>query len=292
MLKNTHDPNKSTDNKEETSPLLKEGKTLTFSMQSVQAVLAEIQPDVVVFALDYDGCADILTPYSPNFTKRKSEQKHISSESTFFHEHLKALAKNKITELYIGSARQDIRTDNLGEDTNLNGSCIANLFNLAGKYQWTFNELLLADITYADEKIAKINHGQGMRQRKHIPIESLPILHDDPSVNVKINTLVAQLYDINVRHAGKDVSYYFYDDDIGLSSEEHPSIFKAFKEYLSNNPDILPKNVKLYLMHYDHGMRIFQRQNGEEPAPELLYWSSLEHNTKRLDTSRITFKAE
>jgi hypothetical protein len=96
-------------------------------------------------------------------------------------------------------------------------------------------------------------------------------LHQDASLNKKLNILNAQLKDAAALHPEGDILFYFYDDAEVTSWEKPPLILQACKDYFTQHPERIPQNITLVLMHYSHVHRARLRQQGVVPNPELEY---------------------
>ncbi len=255
-------------------------KKLIFSARPAAA--SQKTPDkIIALALDYDGCADILFMDQPRFKELPEDrQGMVKQEQDFLYQHLLTLSKNMHTELYVGSARQDIVIDNRGAMKNKNGSCFMNFSSLALAQEWNFNTLLLSDITYDAHKIVHIAPNQGIsKSNKTVPFDSLPLWHSDPMINIKLNTILAHIHDLQTKYPTQEVEYYFYDDDIGLTNPREKSILTAAANFFEKNPDSIPANICLNLMFFDYCTRIVHSQKGIQPDANLLYWSSKQNSS-------------
>lgn len=156
---------------------------------------------VTIVSLDYDGCGDILFYDIDNgdyFYKEnmKSKAKDIQSELMVYLDTISS--QSKCTELYVGSARQDICMDENNESFNDNGSCFKNYKKICESKEWIFQTLLLVDIH--NDVVA----GSAMNDR-NICCNFLP------SKN-KNDIILHQIKDARNNHPSAVINFYFFDD--------------------------------------------------------------------------------
>jgi hypothetical protein len=203
---------------------------------------------VVIISLDYDYCGDILFDDRLSTLKKDEEISRAKECQESLTNYLKELSKNaSATELYVGSMRQDIRTDEANIQEFKNGSCFKNYADFCEKHGFTFNKFLLPD--------AQNNHSSGTTMGDRI-IQTIyypelpPPMRDEkaptlyPALGSKVVIICQQLENASKEHPDADIDFYFFDDD-----SENTYLNEIKDHFLKHKP---PSNISnLYLFKYD-----------------------------------------
>jgi hypothetical protein len=161
---------------------------------------------IVVISFDYDGCSSILFD---EISKSSPCQKHaddinLTSKLATSKNVLMNLL-NRITsdadsvEIYVGSNRQDIATDEEFARKDQSGLCFQNYAALCQKKNWTFREFLVGD--------AQIGLPAGTTMHNRNVLSYI--------TGSKVDVITNQLKDIekNYCDAHVDIDFHFIDDD-------------------------------------------------------------------------------
>lgn len=164
---------------------------------------------VVVFSLDFDGCADILFPDFNEIHPKEADYENVIREmGDIFLNYLQDIisdvqfwySKDEVAVvLYVGSARQDHYCDQLGHNQNKKGLCFPNYEQLCQSQGWVFNQLLYADVS---------NHllpGTAMADKT---IRMLQVFDKN-----KVEIIDAQLDNIKLHYPNVPIDFHFIDDD-------------------------------------------------------------------------------
>jgi hypothetical protein len=136
----------------------------------VERKLVAKEPRTVAIFADYDGCFDLISPSNPSGanTDKMFDKAKKSGASIHPRSHAERLLTDylgKITEgadrviLFSGSIRQSRQADELNALANGNGLARTGLEQLAERYGWEFNPVLLEDIGTTPRTILKTPHG-------------------------------------------------------------------------------------------------------------------------------------
>lgn len=166
---------------------------------------------LIVLSLDYDNCCDHLfdidydffndkqTAKFKRFARQIIEQVLLSELHEIVNRVKKSKSNNDVDMiLLVGSARQDINTDEHGMAQCHNGSCFANYKKLCREQRWELDPFLLAD---SQNPVAP---GTAMQDR------SITVKSWDKG---KVSLLAAQIKYLKRRYDGYQLSFHFIDDD-------------------------------------------------------------------------------
>jgi hypothetical protein len=179
---------------------------------------------ITVFSLGYDKCADILFD---DIIKLHQSNAALAKKIMYFLSLLSA-CKNVLmnlldhlstdsdaVELYVGSDRQNVASDESNAKKNNNGSCFKNYAYLCQQKNWIFRKFLLSD--------AQVN-----------------------DTSSKAELIAAQFNDIKNNYAGKNVDIDFYFIDADSKNIYHNELADIY----STKP--LPANIKHFsLIKFD-----------------------------------------
>ncbi|QGN95540.1 hypothetical protein Psal071_01139 [Piscirickettsia salmonis] len=196
-------------------------------------------------SLDFDGCLynenidNARAFHSPGNPKEDLTLEHLITINQKLIDHLDSQAKEFASStVFLGSDRQDYKKEEL--NSNREGQyCYPFMVDFAKKISAEFDSVLMADI-YND-----LAPGESFRQalqdyHSHEKHEQDPQTQPDPS---KLTLLYAQMHKAATENPNDIVTYEFYDD--------RTDILLSLQEIFNSNPHMIPKNITLYLNHYD-----------------------------------------
>lgn len=245
---------------------------------------------VVIFSLDYDGCACALDPraqigikndrgvYEQFKTKRGySMGTYVSFanqhpllpiaidkvKTTLEQEMRKYYQEGSIIELYVGSNRQSKALDSSNARQNHNGSCFEVYTSYAKRNNMKLRPLLLADVDQGDPCNPRAMHLALHHPHGSHPTCSLDLLKD--------KTIIAQLQDAARNHPDEEeVTFVFFDDDyqntIIPNLQRHIQLAYQNAELVKT----LPQKISLHFYKYDWFPVVSQVTNPKQDETELL----------------------
>lgn len=186
---------------------------------------------VIVISLDYDGCADIL--FDEVLNSGKFDAEFIQYRKTIFENFLNKITEGyDVVEIYVGSNRQDVTLDEMGNNDNKNGFCFHNYEKLCVSKTWIFKKLLLADAT------------NKLPAETSISNKSIKIARNFWENNDfwKNEMLKNQFQSVIKDHPEDTIDFYFIDDDFYNIRD----VFNYFKQSRKR----IPENINFFLVQH------------------------------------------
>lgn len=195
----------------------------------------------VSFSFDYDGCLQL------------SRERDVISGNDKLWSYLKTVSKNVDGPIpvWMGTNRQDAKTDNFNRQQKINGSCFEH-------YAKTVVHLNTLGINASLEKLLLVDVYQGVDEGssfdKHISIGSSAgwSVFDQ----TKIHILYAHAHALATKHPKKKHTLYFFDD--------HQSILQPLIRHYTEHTACLPKNVTLVICEYDKNKAKTEKMPNEQ----------------------------
>ncbi|QGO66149.1 hypothetical protein Psal073_01097 [Piscirickettsia salmonis] len=200
-------------------------------------------------SLDFDGCLYNVNIdnvrrafHSPGKPKEELTLAHLITINQKLIDHLNNQAeKFSSSTVFLGSDRQDYKKerDNSAGPNREGQYCYPLISDFAKKIGAEFDPLLMADI------YNNLPLGESFRQALqdyHTPEKHDQDPHTQPDSS-KLTLLYAQMHKAATENPDDIVTYEFYDD--------RKDILLSLQEIFESDPHMIPKNITLYLNHYD-----------------------------------------
>jgi hypothetical protein len=212
-------------------------------------------PNIVIFSLDYDGCADILF-------KEQIERKHSNIEWTKerllsiqkrFLDYLNILASiGEQVELYNGSLRQCDRINLLNMQRHKNGNCfenyelLCNSKTLHENKEWKFKNLLLGDT------IDQVGFLPFYYVKNASFFDKDEVNRPSTFRSGKIGIIANQLTDTAKNHPNDTIDFYYMDD--------RDTELQLILDYFVLHKKDIPPNVNFILIHCDWTSKVLSTE--------------------------------
>jgi hypothetical protein len=222
---------------------------------------------ITAISLDYDDCGDVLFEELKEYFKNLPEERRLLKEckDKFVNYLDQITADSDVTELYVGSIRQDIASDKFNMNKNQNGSCFSNYQLLCNEKKWVFRRFLLAD--------HQNNLKPGTTMRGHFIMSSI--------IKSKVELIQAQLLNIKKNHPDDIVDFYFFDDDFD------DCLLMEIAESLKHYP--IPHNIEnITLGKYDWFSKVVNKQPDSILSVHTVISQKFTQTTSELNHQKIS----